>query len=114
MKKRRLGWREALFILLSAALVVYLMVKEWQKSNHNAELFRTSALQAETLEPLVRNFYQAKGRMPWSLVDRLPDGQRFVDLLHIKRLANINHIDRFFEAIFSELLHRQRQILGGI
>ncbi len=81
MQKRKFGWPEVLFVLVSAALVIYLTIREWEKSNRNTELFKRAELQAEVLEPLVKNFYQATGRMPWSLVDRLPDGQRFVDLL---------------------------------
>jgi hypothetical protein len=76
------GWlKEALFILVSAALVIYLTIKQWEKSSNSAELFKLSKSQVEVLEPLVRSFYQTTGRVPWSLADRLPTGQKFVDLL---------------------------------
>lgn len=81
MEKKKIGWKEVLFILIGLAIVSYFTVKEWKQTNHNAELFKTSEAQAEILEPLVRSFYQTAGRVPWSLVDRLPSGQRFIDLL---------------------------------
>ncbi len=107
MKKRKLGWREALFILLSAALVIYLTIRDWEKSKHNAELFKKSELQAEVLEPLVKNFYQVRGRMPWSLVDRLPDGQRFVDLLPNGNCFVNTFTGQYTEPRFFDRIHKE-------
>jgi hypothetical protein len=107
MQKRKLGWPEVLIILIGLALVVTWTIHDWKKTNRNTELFKSSELQAEMLEPLVRSFYQAQGRMPWSLVDRLPSGQRFVDLLPNGQCFANTFTGQYTEPRFFDRIHKE-------
>lgn len=81
MRKRKTGLLEVLCALIGLGLFVWFTLKSFEHSSRDHRLFKTAESQAETLEPLLRDFYQATGRMPWSLADRQPDGRMFVDLL---------------------------------
>lgn len=107
MHKRKLGWLDVLFILIGLAIVVYFSIRDWKQSNHSAELFRRSEAQAEILEPLVKSFYQAAGRVPWSLVDHQPNGQSFAEQLpngecFANSFTGRRTEPRFFDRIYKE------------
>lgn len=107
MKRSKIGWKEVLFILIGLILVVIWTIHGWKQTNYNAELFEKSKGQAEVLEPLVRSFYQATGRVPWSLADRQPDGRMFVDLLpngecFANPFTGRRTEPRFFDRIYKE------------
>ncbi len=81
VRKRKIGLLEVLFALIGLGLVVWFTLKSFEHSSRDHRLFKTAESQAEILEPLLWDFYQVTGRVPWSLVDRQPDGRMFVDLL---------------------------------
>lgn len=81
MRKRKIGFLEVLFMLVVLGLVVWLSLRSFENSSRGHRLFKTAESQVKILEPLLRDFYQATGRIPWSMADRQPDGRMFVDLL---------------------------------
>jgi len=107
VKKRKIGWKEVVIVLIGLVIVAFLTIHEWKKTKRNNELFKGVENQAEILEPLVRSFYQATGRVPWSLVDRLPSGQKFIDLLpngecFANPFTGRRTEPRFFDRIYEE------------
>lgn len=107
MRKRKTGLLEVLFALVGLGLVVWFSLKSFENSSRDQRLFKTAESQAEILEPLIKSFYQATGRVPWSLADRHSDGRMFVDLLpNSECFANPftgrRTEPRFFDHIYKE------------
>ena len=67
------------FIVL-AALVMWI-VRAFKDAHRDGQRQEKAEAQAQLLEPAIKTFRNATGRMPWSLLDRFPDGQSFASTL---------------------------------
>lgn len=66
--------------IVVAALVVWI-VNAFQEAHQDGQRQEKAEAQAQLLEPAIRAFHSATGRMPWSLLDRFADGRIFASTL---------------------------------
>jgi len=71
--------RITVFVLLAVG-VLFWIVDSCQNTVLDAERRKETERQARTIVALVDSFQVLAGRAPISLVDRLPDGHRFIDI----------------------------------
>ncbi|MFA6253197.1 MAG: hypothetical protein WCV69_02950 [Patescibacteria group bacterium] len=90
--------------IVVAALLMW-VVDAFQKAHQDGQRQEKAEVQAQLLEPAIRAFHKATGRMPLSLLDRFPDGRSFASTLPDSNCLPNAFTGRRTEPRFFDRLH---------
>ncbi len=84
MHKIKKGAVRAAVLIVALVVVVGLVMwiaRAFKDAHQDGQQQEKAEAQAQLLEPAIKDFRSATGRMPWSLLDRFPDGRSFASTL---------------------------------
>lgn len=104
-KNSGLGPWAIVFVLISAALVVWLTIRSFQQNHRQVLKEKVAEQQADSLAVAIMVFKQDAGSPPLSLVDKMSDGRVFSALLperacFINPFTGLRTEPRFFDRIY--------------